>query len=311
MRTRMHLEVLDLDGSLPADDLLAGVGWLSTQRIDLRDLAPKLRLWSSPRTIAQLRQRLRRLPDRPDAVMTLVGSGDFHHLTPLLLDRAREAVTLVHFDNHPDWVRLAPRWHCGSWVNQALRHDRVARVVTIGPCSADLEWPGLKGGNLPALASGRLRLFPWQHAPSRVLRPLADGASWHHADGHLHWRNLAELTAAERVRLILDQIATPAVWFSIDKDVLPEDEAISNWDQGKMPLQAVVDLIGAIVARHEVAGADICGEYSAPNFSNVWKRLEASRDQPRRPAPDRQSLARNATVNRRLLAAISAEGRSC
>lgn len=311
MRRRLHLERLELDGST-ADDRLAKAGnWLSCRDVDLRDLAPALRLWARARTIAQARERLRVMPTPPDPVVTLIGSGDFHHLAPLLLERVREPVTLVHFDNHPDWVRLAPRWHCGSWINQALRNERVARIVTIGPCSDDLAHPDLKGGNLPALASGRLRLFPWSRPPSRVLRKMADGPSWRHADGHLHWRNLADLPAAQARALILEQIATTAVWLSIDKDVLPETENISNWDQGRMPLQAVLDLIGAIVDHHELAGADICGEHSPPQFDSLLKRWEVRRDQPRRAAPDAAARARNIEVTCRLLATIAGDGGRC
>jgi hypothetical protein len=251
------------------------------------------------------------VPVHADPTVTLVGSGDFHHLTPLLLERARDPITLIHFDNHPDWMRLAPAWHCGSWVNQALRSDRVARVITIGPCSNDLNWPGLKGGNLPALASGKLRLFPWSHAPSRVLRDMPDGASYRCRSHRLIWNNLAELVPDRMADIILAQIATDAVWITIDKDVLPESEVVTNWDQGQMPLQAVLDLIAAVGARHGIAGADICGEYATPRFDSVLKRWEVRRDQPHRATPDASAFARNAEVNRHLLTAIEKAAHRC
>ncbi len=308
----MHLEILDLDGSVHSHaGESTATRWQSVRVLDLRDLAAKLRLWSGRKAIAEVRRRLHSAPAHPDPTVTLVGSGDFHHLTPLLLERAREPVTVIHFDNHPDWVRLAPRWHCGSWVNQALRAKQVARIVTIGPCSDDLVWPGLKGGNLPALASGRLRLFPWSHAPSRVLRRIRDGASYRCASRHLVWNNLAEMTPELAARTILSQIATDAIWLTIDKDVLPEDEAVSNWDQGQMPLRALLGLIEAIGRRHSIAGADICGEYAAPQFSSALKRWEVRRDQPRRAPPDASALARNAEVNRQLLSTIEKAARTC
>jgi hypothetical protein len=307
----VHLEVLQLDGSVEAQASGQTPHWQSVRLLDLRDLAARLRLWSGGRAIAEARRRILEVPNPPDPTVTLVGSGDFHHLTPLLLERAREPVTVIHFDNHPDWVRLAPRWHCGSWVNQALRSPRVERVVTIGPCSDDLVWPGLKSGNLPALVSGRLRLFPWSHAPSRVLRRMPDGASWKGAPGRMVWNNLVEMSPEQVGRTILAQIATNAVWITVDKDVLPEDEVISNWDQGRMPLRAVVDLIETIGREHSLAGADICGEYAPPQFPNALKRWEVRRDQPQRPPPDAAALARNAEVNRRLLAAIARVGSAC
>jgi arginase family enzyme len=308
----MHLEILDLDGSVSSDACGShGRQWQSVRVVGLRDLAAQLRLWSGQKAIAETRRRLQAAPPHPDPTVTLVGSGDFHHLTPLLLERACEPITLVHFDNHPDWVRIAPRWHCGSWVNQALRSERVARVVTIGPCSDDLTWPGLKGGNLPALASGRLCLFPWSHAPSRVVREMPDGASYRCESRRLVWNNLAELAPAQIARTILAEITTDAVWFTIDKDVLPEAEVVSNWDQGQMPLSAVVALIEAIGERHCIAGADICGDYSEPRYDSPLKRWEVRRDQPRRAVPDATALARNAEVNRQLLATIEKAARRC
>ena len=48
------------------------------------------------------------------------GSGDFHHLSALLVRRIPTPLTLVSFDNHPDWDIRPPRWCCGSWINRAL-----------------------------------------------------------------------------------------------------------------------------------------------------------------------------------------------
>ncbi len=308
----MHLEILDLDGDSQALSTATSDGrWQSVRVCDLRDIAARLRLWSVNGAIKEARRRLQQSPVPPDPIVTLMGSGDFHHLTALLLERAREPVTVIHFDNHPDWVRLAPRWHCGSWVNQALRCERVARVVTIGPCSDDLVWPGLKGGNLKALASGRLRLFPWLHPPSRVLRPIVDGASYRCTARQLVWNNLASMPQTDAIRTVLSQVATDAVWITIDKDVLPPEDALCNWDQGLMPLDWVVAMIEALGRRHVIAGADICGDYTPPRFSNPLKRWEAKRDQPRRAPPDPSALLRNAQVNNRLLDTIEQAARIC
>src|SRR5262249_6558403 len=154
------------------------------------------------------------------------------------IEQCGEPVTLVHFDNHPDWVRWAPRWHCGSWVNRALELAPVHRVITLGPCSEDLDRPQLKGGNLAALGTGRIVLMPWRPAPSRVLGTIPDGRGHRREDGHLVWRNLAEHALADNVAAVLAAIDTDAIWLTIDKDVLGESEALTNWDQGQMPLEA-------------------------------------------------------------------------
>jgi arginase family enzyme len=309
----MHLQLLDLDGSLAAQHGLSdALPWESISTLALRDLGPRLRLWSRQATIDSLRARLESAGAKALGAITLIGSGDFHHVAVTIIERAaREAgtpFTIVHIDNHPDWVRLAPRWHCGSWVNRVLRIAQVARVVTLGVCSDDLVRPDWKGGNLRALDTGRLVLLPWRHAPSRVGKRIADGIGHRYADGHLVWENLSDGDFAAHLSTIVDAIPTEAVWITIDKDVLPEHEVTSNWDQGEMPLARVLETIRALRGRKRILGADICGEYAPAQHANWFKRIEARMDQPRR-AVTGADLAQNERVNIALLRAIAgAEG---
>lgn len=305
----MHLQILDLDGSLAAQhSLRAAAPWDSVSTIALRDLGPHLRLWSGQRTIDALRARLDTAHAKSIDAITLIGSGDFHHVAVALIERAaRETnapITIVHIDNHPDWVRLAPRWHCGSWVNRALKIPQVARVITLGVCSEDLVRPDWKGGNLAALETGKLVLLPWQHAPSRVGRRIADGIGHRYADGHIVWGNLVDGDFAAHLAKVIDAIPSEAVWITIDKDVLPEDEVLSNWDQGEMPLARVLETIRVLRAHKRILGADICGEYSPAQHTNWFKRIEARMDQPRRVVAD-ADFAQNERVNVALLRAIA------
>lgn len=287
-----HLRILDTDGSVDAAALAAAAPWLSVTRVDLRDLGPALRLWSRGKNIGAARARLAAAADSRPSV-TFMGSGDFHHLAALLAERVEEPFTLLHFDNHPDWVRLAPRWHCGSWVNRVLALPNVQRVVTVGCCSDDLVDPVRKGGNLPALNAGRLALFPWQHEPSHVRRRIADGPGRTWRDGHIHWHNLADMPLQAATDAVLAAIPSEAIWITIDKDVLPEHEALTNWDQGQMPLAALLAMLRVAGERKRVLGADICGEYSPPRHVNWLKRIESKMDQPARDATDRQKIEDN------------------
>jgi len=305
----MHLQVLDLDGSLAAQSSLRdAASWDSVGTIDLRDIAPRVRLWSRRAAIVALRARLSAAHARSHDTITMLGSGDFHHLAALLIENATRAsgqpITLVHIDNHPDWVRFAPRWHCGSWINRALELPGIARVITLGVCSDDLERPGLKGGNLTALASGRLVLLPWSREPSRVYRRIGDGGAHRYEQGRIVWNNLANGDFGAHLERMLALIETAAVWITIDKDVLSEAEALSNWDQGQMPLARVLETIRFITARRRLVGADICGEYSPIGHTNWLKRIESHLDQPAIEA-SAAALARNECVNVELLRALT------
>jgi len=94
------------------------------------------------------------------------------------------------------------------------------------------------------------------------------------------------------------------VWITIDKDVLPEAEALSNWDQGQMPLARVLETIRHVGSARRIIGADICGEYSPIVHANWIKRIESGMDQPRR-AASAEALARNERVNVALLRALA------
>jgi len=300
----MHLQIFNLDGSLTGQASLGGAApWQSVRALDLRDLGPKLRLWSRASTIEAARRRIADTTREP--AITLLGSGDFHHVAALLHERVREPFTLVHFDNHPDWVRLAPRWHCGSWLNRTLALPKLQRAITLGPCSDDLVNPGLKGGNLAALDSARLQLYPWQHAPSRVFHRIADGPGHRYERGLIHWRNLNERRLDEAISAIMSEVPTDAVWITIDKDVLPENEVVTNWDQGHMPLDAVLRFVRTLRAQHRLIGADLSGEYAPPAHANPFKRIEARMDQPRRDAVSAANLAANERVNVALLGALA------
>jgi arginase family enzyme len=288
----VHLRLIDTDGSVDGAALRTAAPWDSVTLVDLRDLGPALRLWSRGKHIANARARVASASD-PRPSVTFMGSGDFHHLAALLAERVAEPFTLLHFDNHPDWVRLAPRWHCGSWVNRVLALPNARRVVTVGVCSDDLVNPARKGGNLSALDAGRLALLPWQHEPSRARRRIADGPGHAWQDGFIHWRNLAEMQQEQAIATVLDAIPTEAIWITIDKDVLPEHEALTNWDQGEMPLAALTALLRAAGQRKRVLGADVCGEYSSPRHANWFKRIEARMDQPIRNATDQRRIDAN------------------
>lgn len=299
----MRVRLLDLDGSLATQPILAASleeGW--GQRLDMRALGDDLRLWAKPAAMDAARRVLQGAGDPPGhgTVVNFLGSGDFHHLAVPLIEAVGTPVTVLHFDNHPDWVRFAPVYHCGSWVNRVLEMAHVREVITIGPCSDDLSLPQLKGGNLAALADGHLQLYPWRHTPSWVFGRVDPGPSGRRQGRHIHW-NCVGGDFSSFLGALPGRLNTDAVWLTIDKDVLQPADALTNWDQGEMPLNALTAAIGAIGRRKRIVGVDICGEYS-PIHHKAWaKRWESWTDQPRRRPHGPAQLARNPRANAALL----------
>jgi len=97
--------------------------------VDARNWGPKLRFSAPPRLVAEF---YREYEPRLSSPFLLYGSGDFHYLTALWLRRVAEPVTLVSFDNHPDWDVRPPKWGCGGWVNRALELPKIKQVAVWG-----------------------------------------------------------------------------------------------------------------------------------------------------------------------------------
>ena len=295
--------MLDLDASLVDQPALAAhITAGSGLRIDARDLAPQLRIFAKRRAMATLGARLdERQGEGQGCPVIFYGSGDFHHLSTLFIERARVPVTVIHFDNHPDWVRFPPTHNCGGWVNRALALPHVGRVVTIGPCSDDLSRPEYKTANLRAVANGRLEVHAWRHAPSGVLGEYGDTPGWRQQGRALHWRALASQDWDAFLSSLIARLPATALWITLDKDVLGPAEACTNWDQGAMPLDHVLVALARLAGARDIAGVDICGEWSPPLFTDPLRAILARLDHPANDTPSAQALAVNDATNARLL----------
>jgi hypothetical protein len=66
------------------------------------------------------------------------------------------------------------------------------------------------------------------------------------------------------------------LYLSIDKDVLSESVARTNWDQGRMLLDDLLSIIDAAAPR--IIGSDITGEVSIHRYRTRWKRWLSALD---------------------------------
>ena len=298
--------ILQLDDALERQGTLARrVREAGGQVLAAGDLGPAFRLWSRASTLEAVRRRLDEIaaPAQP-GLLVFAGSGDFHHVTPLLIARATpaaaEPLTVLHFDNHPDWVRHARGRHCGSWVGEAARLPGVAKVVTIGVCSPDVGRRGSRRGDLALVGEERLDLYAWQ-AP--------DGGDEVALEGR-RWPTIAALGEAAFIERLASEIPTRALYVTIDKDVLAARDAVTNWDQGRASVDFLIAAIQAAADGRRVVGADVVGDWSKPVYGRgpvAWalKRGEALLDQPwTRPQPDAASAV-NEAANLRLLGLFS------
>ncbi|TWF47399.1 arginase [Neorhizobium alkalisoli] len=313
----MQLLLLHLDDALELQPDFVGAAMMAgAHELGEKASGLSLRLWSRGGSLDVLARRLAGLPaagsTRPR--LCFMGSGDFHHVTALLIAEALAGfdrrATVIHIDNHPDWVRFSGGLHCGSWVNAAIAHSLVDKVITLGVCSDDLTSPERKGANLDMLVSGKLELYPYAHAPSRVRGRFGSGVSFSQVGQEIHWACMSMLGEENFLDLLLSRIKTELVYITIDKDCLSLADAVTNWDQGALRLPYVLRLVREIGARHRIIGADVTGDYSQPRYggslaTRMLKRAEIIIDQPSR----RQDMAAarniNSAANHALLEVLS------
>lgn len=310
----MHLNVLHLDDAFDGQTrFMDSCDRFDAHYLDLRQLGAKIRLWGRTRDLDELSANLEAvlsgaLGGQP--LVTWFGSGDFHHVTALIIQhlatiRGRH-LTVVHFDNHPDWVRFSGGVHCGSWVSYLLGTNHVRRVISLGVSSRDLAWPELKGADLNHLAMNRHFIFPHEPPKTIVMGDYGAGQSHHGRRGEIYWKHLLRKTGPNNPATLIEIIGCDPVYITIDKDVLTGEEAVTNWDQGALTLGELSVFLSSLLSCCEIVGIDVLGDYSRPLYAGtaidkLWKRAEAFLDQPR-PALSAAAAAKlNEATNLKLL----------
>lgn len=240
---------------------------LPLERIDARPWGPQLR-FSAPRNlIAQFREEI--LPRTPAFVV--FGSGDFHHLSGVWLQRFSEPFVLVSFDNHPDWDIRPPAWGCGSWINRALENPAVQQAAVWGCGNFECWWPGQLWGNRRAERNGRLQVHPWADD-----RPEKD-RSRRGAILRFDWR--------EKFEGFAQALKGANVYLTIDLDCFTAEFSCTNWENGRFTLDDVAWAVSVLHTETKVIGGDLCGAYSPAQYARRRQRFASETDHPKISAP--------------------------
>ena len=154
-------------------------------------------------------------------------SGNYHYVTGIITDHIRQDFSLVLFDHHTDMQKplIDGMMSCGDWAGHVLdTNEWLRQLVLIGPQGSDI-------GEISCTRKDRLLTFS-----SEELQ-----------------------TGAGREKLAKIKRDLP-VYISIDKDVLGENYAETNWNQGDMSLPMLEHLLLPLLEQAEILGIDICGE---------------------------------------------------
>jgi hypothetical protein len=251
--------------------------------INVMKWGPALRFSTSSRMIEQFYGEIR--PQLGKFI--LYGSGDFHHLTGLWLRSTREPVTLVSFDNHPDWDVRPPRWCCGGWINRALELPHVRQVAVWGCGNFECWWPHQFFGNRKAERIGTLVVHPW--ADDRPRRARKRRGAILRENWREHFESFARgLTGSN-------------IYVTIDLDCLSPDFAWTNWENGRFDFDDVRWGLAILRQHARVVGGDMCGAYSVPSYARRRQRFASEFDHPKLNFPSADTIR---AVNHRAFEAL-------
>src|SRR5437868_5619648 len=104
----MYLNLLHLDDALKQQKLFMDTcADLQARQTDATRAAALVRLWGKESALEELRKHIASSIYRncgSGTVVTFMGSGDFHHVSALLIGMLAQAnaepLTIIHFDNH-------------------------------------------------------------------------------------------------------------------------------------------------------------------------------------------------------------------
>lgn len=250
---------------------------------DFTDYGPEARLYTDEGTAKKISERLK---ECAQPAITFLGSGDFHHITSLLIDAFTEDISVISFDHHPDWDTLPPKISCGSWVTRTLARDNVKKIVLLGVSSGDISPHLFQTGNFDSLKDDRVEIYPYQHAPTKLyLRKVPANISVSVKKGlftsEIHWQELKNKNIAEFFLHVLHRLPTRKVYVTIDKDCLSAEHALTNWEEGHLGLDDLLLMLKFIKENIQIAGMDIVGDYSVPRTKGLIKTFITDIDHPR------------------------------
>lgn len=269
--------------------------------IDLRDIGPRARFWIKEGDRCVLE---RRIPDQAAGAVTFLGSGDFHHVTDMLISRHEEPITVIDFDFHPDWDTLFPLMHCGSWVARAMKRKNVLKLAMIGASFRGLSPFSLQAGDLASLREDRIEIYPYSCRPSVVFfRAVPPNISLETKRTvfftGIRWNELRKKNMTEFFLHLLRRLPTKKVYVTVDKDCLATGDALTNWDQGAMSLGDLLVMLKMIKENLEIVGMDITGDYSPVRVDGVFKKIASRLNRPVRIRADELPPEDVAAVNER------------
>lgn len=218
--------------------------------VNTRDI-PGTNCYCDGDAMNEIRSRIRPYSGRG---IHFIDSGNYHYMTRIWLEKISRPFNLLVFDNHTDMQPPAfgGLLSCGGWIYDSLMEiSLLKKVILIGPD---------------------------EEAFSRVEPEIREKVDF------LSREKLLIMDEAEISDFVRAHVGKNPLYISIDKDVLNKEEADTNWSQGDMKLETMLQCLEAAVSECAgmtdteqnvqeyilpgILGVDICGECDATEGGN-------------------------------------------
>ncbi|WP_192988129.1 arginase family protein [Carnobacterium mobile] len=167
-----------------------------------------------------------RIDAQSTSKLFFLGNGNFHYLSYGILKKIKTPFTLIVYDHHNDAGKLAYKdlISCGSWINDAVLYlPNLKRVYIIGVGEEQEK-----------------EMLPEVGQKIEIIRE--------------------EEMTDEKMAEISETIPTTDIYVSVDRDILSEKEVQTNWNQGNIKIEKLIQSIDLVLHDHQLIGADVCGD---------------------------------------------------
>jgi len=194
------------------------------------------------------------LGERPYEGIHFFDSGNYHYMTRIFTKTIGMPYVLVFFDHHTDMKpAMFDMLSCGSWAKAVVDKDPfLQKMLILGPPKSAVS------DDMCLEKVCFLTQEDLQHVSEEGFLPLLPEA-------------------------FIEDLKKYPIYLSLDKDVLGEEDAITNWDQGDMTLdqmkRMIAELQEAASSGHGInenqglLGVDICGNLPHPAPDLVDKSM--------------------------------------
>lgn len=221
-KVKSSVDILDFDEGYKSQSYYKKLDY---SWIDLSDIKNVNRYCEE----SSLKSIYNRIINKKHSKVTFIGNGNYHYVTYLLLKDIKKPFTLVLFDHHTDMMDAPSKSlvTCGSWVSNAINNlPNLKKVIIIG-VSQELIY-------------------------SNIIDNKDKVAI-------LSKENIGQAKTVNEY--IESNTVTDEIYISVDKDVLAYTDASTNWDQGNMKLEDLLNSINYMCNNYKILGLDVCGEY--------------------------------------------------